>query len=139
MSGRTKIILGLLVTNILGRAPGKMLKLGPEDEFRKVIIQGLRWNWTGQWIAKDGFDYLQALDRIEVPALCFAGGGDRFIAPYQGCRRVYDALGGFDKRMVFCAKSEGYGEDYSHSRIIASRRSQQEIWPAISEWLIKHA
>jgi len=137
--GRMKIVLGALATNTLGRAPGKMLKLGPQDEFRGVMNQWFRWNWTGQWIGKDGFDYLQALERIEVPAICFAGGGDRFIAPYQGCRRLYNALGSLDKRMVFCAKSEGYGEDYSHARIIASRRAQQEIWPIIAEWLLKRA
>jgi oxygen-independent coproporphyrinogen-3 oxidase len=41
--------------------------------------------------------------------------------------------------MAFCAKSEGYAEDYSHARIIASRRAQQEIWPIISDWLVKRA
>ncbi|MGH7411848.1 MAG: alpha/beta fold hydrolase, partial [Candidatus Methylomirabilis sp.] len=138
-SGRTKIVLGALATNTLGRAPGKMLRLGPQDEFRGVMNQWFRWNWTGEWVGKDGFNYLRALERIEVPAICFAGGGDRFIAPYQGCRRLYNALGSLDKRMVFCAKSEGYGEDYSHARIIASRRAQQEIWPIIAEWLLKRA
>lgn len=138
-SGRTKIILGALATNALGRAHGKMLGLGPQDEFRGVMNQWFRWNWSGRWIGKDGFDYLQALERIEVPALCLAGGGDRFIAPHQGCRRLYNALGSLDKRMAFCAKSEGYAEDYSHARIIASRRAQQEIWPIILEWLLKRA
>jgi oxygen-independent coproporphyrinogen-3 oxidase len=41
--------------------------------------------------------------------------------------------------MVFCAKSEGYEEDYSHARIIMSRPAQREIWPVISEWLVKRA
>lgn len=138
-SGKVKIILAAMVTNALGRAPGKMLKLGPQDEFRSVMNQWYRWNWKGRWTGKDGFDYLEGLRRITVPTLCFAGGGDRFIAPYQGCRRLYNALGSLDKRMVFCAKSEGYGEDYSHARIIMSRRAQLEIWPIISEWLVKRA
>lgn len=137
--GRAKIILSALATNILGRAPGRMLKLGPQDEFRGVMNQWFRWNWTSRWIGKDGFDYLEALRLIKVPAICFAGGGDRFIAPYQGCRQIHDALGSFDKRMVFCAKSGGYGEDYSHARLVTSRRAQQEIWPVISEWLVKRA
>jgi oxygen-independent coproporphyrinogen-3 oxidase len=138
-TGRAKIALGAMTNNLIGYAPGPLLKLGPENEFRGVMNQWFRWNWNGRWTGKDGFDYLEALKQVEVPALCFAGGGDRFIAPYRGCRRVYDALGSVDKRMALCAKSEGYGEDYSHSRIIASRRAQQEIWPTISEWLIKRA
>lgn len=136
-AGRVKIALGAMANNLVGYAPGPLLKLGPENEFKGVMNQWFRWNWNGRWTGKDGFDYLEALRRIEVPALCFAGGGDRFIAPYQGCRRLYNALGSLDKQMVFCAKSEGYGEDYSHARIIASRRAQQEIWPIISEWLVK--
>jgi len=139
LHGKAKILLSAAATNLLGRAPGKMLRLGPQDEFRAVMNQWFRWNWTGRWTGTDGFDYLMALQRIEVPVLCFAGGGDRFIAPYAGCRRLYDALGSLDKRMVLCARSEGYGEDYTHARIIASRRSQQEIWPMIAEWLLKRA
>lgn len=138
-SGRAKIILSAMATNTLGRAPGQILKFGSEEESRGVMNQWFRWNWTSRWTGEDGFNYLEALRQIEVPALCFAGGGDRFIAPYRGCRRLYDTLGGFDKRMVFCAKSEGYGEDYSHARIVTSRRAQREIWPVISEWLIKRA
>jgi len=138
-AGRAKIALGAMANNLIGYSPGPLLKLGPENEFKGVMNQWFRWNWNRQWTGKDGFDYFEALRKVEVPALCFAGGGDRFIAPYQGCRRLYDALGSLDKRMAFCAKSEGYGEDYSHARIIASRRAQQEIWPMIAEWLTKRA
>jgi len=138
-ANRTKIVLGAIANNLLGYAPGPLLKLGPENEFKGVMNQWFRWNWDGRWTGKDGFDYLDALSRVDVPALCFAGGGDRFIAPPRGCRRLYDAIGSFDKRMALCAKSEGYREDYSHSRIIASRQAQQEIWPIISEWLLKRA
>jgi oxygen-independent coproporphyrinogen III oxidase len=138
-SGWAKIALSAAGNNLLGYAPGPLFKLGPENEFRGVMNQWFRWNWNGRWTGHDGFDYLEGLGRITVPALCVAGGGDRFIAPYQGCRRLYNALGGPDKQMMFCAKSEGYGEDYSHARIITSRRAQQEIWPIISEWLAKRA
>ncbi|PWB45830.1 MAG: hypothetical protein C3F12_07020 [Candidatus Methylomirabilota bacterium] len=138
-SGWAKIALSAAANNLIGYAPGPLLKLGPENEFRDVMNQWFRWNWKGRWTGTDGFDYLEGLSRIGVPVLCLAGGGDRFIAPYQGCRRLYNALGGRDKQMMLCAKSEGYGEDYSHARIIASRRAQQEIWPIISEWLVKRA
>lgn len=125
--------------NLIGHTPGPLFKLGPQNEFRDVMNQWFRWNWNGRWTGHDGFDYLDGLGRIEVPALCFAGGGDRFIAPYQGCRRLYNALGALDKQMVLCAKSEGYAEDYSHARIMTSRPARQEIWPIISEWLVKRA
>lgn len=138
-SGWAKIALSAAGNNLLGYAPGPLFKLGPENEFRGVMNQWFRWNWNGRWTGNDGFDYLKGLERINIPTLCLAGGGDRFIAPYQGCRRLYNALGGPDKQMVFCAKSEGYGEDYNHARIITSLRARREIWPTISEWLIRRA
>jgi pimeloyl-ACP methyl ester carboxylesterase len=138
-SGRAKIALGAIANNVIGYSPGPLLKLGPENEFKGVMNQWFRWNWNGRWTGKDGFDYLERLKHVEVPALCLAGGGDHFIAPYRGCRRLYEALGSLDKRMALCARSEGFGENYNHSRIIASRRAQQEIWPIISEWLIKRS
>ncbi|PWB81156.1 MAG: hypothetical protein C3F08_02665 [Candidatus Methylomirabilota bacterium] len=136
-SGWAKIALSAVGNNLIGYAPGPLFKLGPQNEFRDVMNQWFRWNWSGRWTGHDGFDYLDGIGRVEVPALCLAGGGDRFIAPYQGCRRLYHALGGQDKQMVFCAKSEGYAEDYSHARIMTSRPAQREIWPIISEWLVK--
>lgn len=139
LSGSVKIVLAALANNVAGKLPGRLLGVGPEDESASVMNQWFRWNLRRRWEGKDGFDYLAALSRVEVPILCLAGGGDRFIAPVTGCRRLFEALGSFDKRLVVCARSEGFTEDYSHARIIASRAAQAEVWPQIAEWLAKRA
>lgn len=138
-TGSAKIVLAALANNVAGRLPGRLLGVGPEDESASVMNQWFGWNLRRRWVGKDGFDYLAALSGLEVPVLCLAGGGDHFIAPVAGCRRLFEAIGSFDKRLVLCARSEGFAEDYSHARIIASRAAQAEVWPQIAEWLAKRA
>jgi oxygen-independent coproporphyrinogen-3 oxidase len=133
--GAMTIAFYTVVNHVFGRLPGRRLGIGPEDETGSVMSQWFGWNWKKRWLGKDGFDYLAALDQVHVPLLCFAGGGDRVIAPVAGCQRLYDAVGSADKRVVVCARSNGYTEDYTHARIIASRSARREIWPQIAQWL----
>lgn len=135
-SGRLFVAFGRLTDLTLGYTPGRALGLGPEDEPGGVLAQWYRWNRTRRWTGQDGVDYLAALGNLSVPALCIAGAGDRFIAPPQGCRRLYEALGGGDKAWLLAARSEGFSEDFGHARLIASRAAQREIWPRVRDWLV---
>ncbi len=137
--GMMKLGAGLLLTNVMGRASGKALGLGPEDETRPLMNQWFRWNLSGRWLGADGFDYLDALMHVRVPTLCLAGAGDDFIAPVAGCRRLFDALGSDDKTFLTCSKEDGFREDYGHTRLIASRSAREELWPRLAPWLMGHA
>jgi pimeloyl-ACP methyl ester carboxylesterase len=132
---KARIASFAILNNVLGHLPGPAFGLGPENEWRGVMNQWFRWNWTRRWLGRDGFDYGPALREIDVPALCLAGAGDRFIAPVRGCRRLFDSLGSRDKQFVLCGRSDGFAEDYDHTRIIASRAAGQEIWPVIATWM----
>jgi oxygen-independent coproporphyrinogen-3 oxidase len=136
-SGRLMVAFGWVAEGVLGYTPGRALRLGPENEPKGILRQWMRWNRSGRWTGTDGFDYLDALSAIDVPTLCFAGAGDRYIAPVRGCRRLYEAVGGQDKTWILCARSEGFSEDFDHTRIVASRAAQREIWPRIREWLVE--
>ncbi len=135
LSSRMKIVGFAAINNLLGFLPGPALGLGPENEFRGVMNQWFRWNWSRRWLGSDGFDYAEALGRVDVPTLLLAGAGDRFIAPVRGCQRLYDLLGSQDKQLAICGKSIGFAEDYGHTRIIASRAARREIWPMILTWM----
>jgi oxygen-independent coproporphyrinogen-3 oxidase len=132
---KARIATFAIINNVLGHLPGPLFGLGPENEWRGVMNQWFRWNWTRRWLGRDGFDYDTAMHEIDVPALCLAGAGDRFIAPVRGCRRLFDSLGSRDKRFVLCGMSDGFAADYDHTRIIASRTAGQEIWPVIATWM----
>ena len=135
MRGRIIVIGARLTTNLLGYTPGPAFRLGPENEPKGVLEQWFQWNRTGQWTGRDGFDYLAAVRDLSVSALCLAGAGDRVIAPAEGCRRLFEALGVRDKQWTLCGKSEGFSEDFGHTRIVASRAAQREIWPRVMDWL----
>jgi oxygen-independent coproporphyrinogen-3 oxidase len=125
-----------LGTALLGRSAGHAWRLGPEDERKGVFDAWFRWNRTRRWTGADGFDYTDALRQVTVPVWCLAGAGDRAIAPVEGCRRVYEAIGSPAKRWTVCGKAEGFTEDFGHARLIASRAAQREIWPRIKDWLL---
>ena len=133
-----RTITKIAAANNLGSRVRQRLRLGPEQEYRGVVNQWFEWNLRRRWRSRDGLDYLAALKAVRTPALCFAGAGDLEIAPVEGCRRVYDALGSTDKSLIVCGRAQGFVEDYDHARIVASRGSRQEIWPRILAWLQEH-
>ena len=118
-------------------APGHRLGIGPEPESALLMRQWCGWNLSRRFVGRDGFDYLPPLIEIELPVLAFAGGGDRFIAPSDGCRHLVHAFGGGDKTFYHCSLQEGYAEDYTHDRIIISRPASREIWPKVHAWMRK--
>jgi alpha-beta hydrolase superfamily lysophospholipase len=135
LRGRLIVTGSRLATNLLGYTPGPAWRLGPENEAKGVLETWFRWNRTARWTGHDGFDYLAALGAVTIPTWCLAGAGDRVIAPVQGCRRLFDALGSPQKQWTVCGRAEGFSEDFGHARLVASRAAQREIWPRIKDWL----
>lgn len=136
LGGRLMLGAGRMAEALLGYTPGRALGLGPENEAKGILRQWFEWNRTRRWTGYDGFDYLDALPEVDIPTLCLAGVGDRYIAPVRGVRRVFDTLGARDKEWMLCGKSAGFSEDYGHARVIASRAAEREIWPRIRDWLV---
>lgn len=139
--GAGKTIIGKLITRvvpvidtILGKVPGPLAGLGPEDEVSGFLTQWSRWNRTGRWVGTDGFDYHRAMGKIHIPAFFIAGSKDR-IAPPDGCHTLVNSLGSIKKSFVLCSKENGYQEDYTHPRLIASQNAKKEIWPMILEFI----
>lgn len=140
-SGAGKTLVGKLITRIMpviirifGKVPGPLFKLGPEDEVSGFLIQWCKWNRSGKWIGKDGFDYNNAMGDIHIPTIIIAGGND-FIAPPGGCQDLIKSLGSTQKNLILCSTASGYSENYNHPRLIASKNSRTEIWPIILEFI----
>ncbi len=136
---RLTVATAAVVTQLLGRFPGRALRVGPENELKGVMHQWFGWSWRGKWVGHDGFDYMAAMKGITLPTLSLAGAGDTLIAPPSGVERLFHALGSADKTFVTCGTAHGFGEDYTHSRLIASRRARDEVYPLIARWLTERA
>ncbi len=128
--GRLVTILVPVLIQLWGRVPGPLFGLGPEDEVSGFLGQWCRWNRSGRWVGKDGFDYDRAMANIHISILLIAGGND-LIAPPHGCHRIFHCLGSTRKKYVLCAKANGFLEDYDHPRLIASQNARAEIWPMV--------
>ena len=133
--GRLTTMLLPVLIQLSGRMPGPLFGLGPEDEVSGFLAQWCRWNRTGKWVGKDGFDYDRAMENIHIPTFLIAGGND-LIAPAHGCRHMFHSLGSTRKKYALCAKTNGYLEDYNHPRLIASQNARVEIWPMVLAFIL---
>ena len=136
LSARNKLSVALLwlLTMVCGRTPARMISMATETEPSLLLAQWASWNLQGRWRGRDGFDYLQALSAVRVPALVVAGGGDR-IAPLSGCRKIYDALGSDIKQWIACTMEAGFSGELRHGQLVRGRAAREEIDPRILAWL----
>ncbi len=115
------------------------MPLATEAESSHLLRQWCQWSLRGHMQGKDGFDYLAALGRQQLPVLSLAGGGDDFISPPDGCQRLLESFGSASKRYVLCSQAQGFVEDYSHERLLISKNAKNEIWPLLENWLHQYA
>ena len=123
---------------IPGYWPRRLLKLGPTNESAYLKVQWHLWNKTGRILCRDGGDLFGQLANCKTPALAVAGKADTFIAPAAGCEALLNAYGG-PKRFVLAGQSEGFSEDFNHSRLWKSRAAEQDLWPQIASWIASHS
>ena len=126
--------VGHAVGSTLGRFPAAALRIGPADERPGILRQWFGWNAGGRWVGRDGFDYGAASARVAIPTLAVAGAGD-LLTPPSACRRLLDDLGGDDRQLVVCGRSQGFSRDYTHNRLVLSAEARREVWPVIDRWI----
>lgn len=122
-----------LIVPALGYFPSRMLKLGPDDEFGKVMMEWFWWNWKRRWVNNE-FDYQAALKNISAPLLCLAGAADDMANP-KGCRRLFEDAGSSDKTFHILGRKFSRRIDYDHTSIIIGPDAEQEVWPLILNWM----
>ena len=122
------------VTTLLGQTPKALVSVGSEGEPSCLLAQWAVWNLQGQWLGKDGFDYLAGLGSIGIPALMMAGGNDN-IAPVSGCLKVFKALGSEDKSWRVCSTAEGFTKEFTHGQLIRGKAARAEVFPMVEEWI----
>ena len=117
-----------MTSQLLGRFPARLLRLGPEDELPHVMSQWMNWNIKGHWIGDDGTDYTKGFAHIQLPLLMIAGTADRFFAPPYACRGLFQMMGSTRKQFeVF--------EGLDHVSMLVSKRARIEVWPRILQFL----
>ena len=92
-------LMGLL-TRAFGRLPARRFRYGSDDESRGYVRDFVRNGRARGWRARDGFNYWDALARIDRPLLALVGAGDRFMSPPSDARALADRVPGAQFRVV---------------------------------------
>lgn len=132
--GKLRILALSISLFLFNKIPSRFLQLGPEDETKGFMPQWCRWNWSGNWSGKDSFNYMEAMKKITIPALCISGSND-IVAPPEGCNELFRNLSSSNKKYLVCSQETGFSENYNHARLIASQNSRKEIWPIILDFI----
>lgn len=87
----------------------------------------------------DGEAVLDRLECVDVPALFFAGGGDR-LAPERAVRVAYDRWGSQldrspEKHFRLLGRATGLPEDYGHGDMVIGRQVREHIFEPLTEFL----
>jgi len=133
-----KIYLAKYISKIYGYVPAKKVG-GEENESYYFMKQWFNWNLKNHFIGDSGINYKQKMKTINIPVLSISGAGDKFIAPYKGCKLYLDTFENSNNQYLYCTKSNGYLENYNHSRIIHSKNARKEIYPSVLGWIIKNS
>ncbi|MBP2279940.1 putative alpha/beta hydrolase [Psychrobacter sp. PL15] len=153
-----KILFLKSMTRLLGHLPAKKLNLGSVNESYHTMSQWYDWNLTknfkSSFTKQDGdrqninykdtgcnssFDYRQYLPKITTPIYAISAKGDNFIAPSSGCQLLLNDFNNPTNVFREFSTSNGDLDDYTHSRIMASRNAATEIWPTVVAWIERHA
>jgi pimeloyl-ACP methyl ester carboxylesterase len=130
---RGRLIAIPLIVSLFGYFPSRRLRLGPDDEFGRVMMEWFWWNWKRKW-TNNGFDYQAALKDISTPSLCLVGIRDDMADP-EGCKRIFDGVGSPDKTFRILSRRLSNRADYDHTSIIISADAEKEVWPMILDWI----
>ncbi|MFK8102655.1 MAG: alpha/beta fold hydrolase [Saprospiraceae bacterium] len=132
-----KIYLAKQLSKVLGFVPARKVG-GAENESYYFMKQWFNWNLTTEFRGTLGTNYRAKMKTIKVPILSICGSGDTFIAPPNACKKYLAAFENDNNEYLYCAKSTGYAEDYTHGRIIHSSTASREIYPAVLAWITKN-
>lgn len=130
-----KLILGKYAAYLYGHLPAKLLRLGTYNETYYTMKQWFDWNINAKFIGGNSFNYLKKMEQINIPILSICGGGDKFIAPIQGCSMYLDGFKNKANKLIVCSKENGFKEDYNHSRVLLSKNASNEIWKLVLSWI----
>ncbi len=96
------------------------------------------------WVRDDAFrsaggdvDYREGLSGCREPALFVSAPLDR-LAPPRVVRAGFERWGG--EKEYWCASREaGLSADYSHTDLLMGRRSAEDVFPRVRDWLGAHS
>ncbi|WP_406205761.1 alpha/beta fold hydrolase [Kitasatospora sp. NBC_01560] len=134
---RAQLTFATVLSAVVGRFPARALRQGRWDEPAGLMKQFTDWAPARAFRSADGAtDYWAALGAVRLPALVGVGAGDTFHASPARARKLAEHLGGETEFTVF-GRANGQDWDPGHFDVVRGSRAEQQILPAVLDWLRK--
>ena len=124
-------LMGIL-SRAFGRLPARRLRYGTDDEAAGYVRDFLRNGRARHWRARDGFDYWDALPRIERPVLAIVGAGDRFMSPPDDARALATRIA--HARFHVVGRATGLAVDPDHMGLVLDERARP-AWDQAADFI----
>ncbi len=102
------------------------------------VMQQMAASRDGHLRSADGAtDYTEGLAGVRTPIFFVAGNVDH-LAPPATLLEGYRRLGAADKRVEIVGPANGYRADYGHVDLVMGRHAPDEVYPVLTEWIVRH-
>jgi predicted alpha/beta hydrolase len=130
---------GIELMGIMGRAFGRLpvrsFRYGSDDEAAGYVRDFVRNGRARRWRARDGFDYWEALERVERPILAIVGAGDRYMSPPSDARAIAERVRGAHFVIVGRDAARPFGDAWpDHMGLVLDERARP-AWDQAAEFI----
>ncbi|MFI7587081.1 serine aminopeptidase domain-containing protein [Spongisporangium articulatum] len=115
-----------------GLLPVRRLGLGSSDVSADFLRQVMGWQVRGDWTARDGRSYLDALPGVKEPVLSIAGAADRLLSTPSSQER-FAALTGGPVLFETVGRATGFPVDAGHMALVLDRRFAS-MWARVARF-----
>lgn len=123
--------------NVSAELMQSFLRVGVEDLERGELASFYELYSKKRFVTPEGRDYEASYGQIHTPIAFGAGSVDR-ISPPDAVRYTYDRIGSTDKVYRIFGREQGEVAHYGHGDLVLGDRVQVEVFPFVSDWLLKY-
>lgn len=139
LSRRAALRLGLVPENVSTKERTEILVnviegFGPAG----VLEQFGNWVEEGVYRSRDGRRAYDSLANLHCPLLVIAADCD-YIAPPDSVRPASESASAGERVYRLFGKQAGDDREYGHGDIVISDAARKNVFPVITDWLVKHA
>lgn len=128
-------VLGRFLVWLRGYLSGRWLRFSDDCDTRKSYRQTAKWLGGGPWIDEDGFDYAQALSKVEQPPILhLSGARDTVLGAASDIARFILECDAPNSQLRVVGKTSGHRRDYAHLDILIHPDGPEDHFPEILEW-----
>jgi predicted alpha/beta hydrolase len=125
-----QILTGIGV--LVGRFPARRFRIGSNDEALGYVQDFARFWRIGDWRARDGFSYHEALSSIRIPIRAWVGAGDHLMSPPDDARGLIAPVPG--ARLEVIGRNSGLPFDPGHMAMVLDRRVRP-MWEDVASFI----